>query len=465
MTQTETTKDKRVARNTSLALSMVDERGGEALFDSVGLVTEEINVKCINGHIFSTTLDRMKQGKWCRSCSSGLYERICRAYFEQIFAAEFPNTRQLDWLKTEDGVALELDGFNSELSLAFEHQGAQHYKKDAFYPHSKYDELKKRLCDENDIHLIEIPELVSRLPLKELPRFLFKSLLQAGFDVTIEAIKEINFTSAYRFSEFENLRKRGADSGFKLLSHNAVISAERYKWQCLRCLEEIERDIYQLESKGCQVCKGRDVIGEVDGKYLFSTITELAQHFFIDEQTAMRLARDGLSGQEIVNSLLGENRTKSNFPITKNSFFWNGEWYQNKNSALRALGVKPKALESFRLRRGLEFTEGLRQFIARQNKSRGWIVFGEQFFEKKKIYERFKVSEGRVRHFQKNHKGVPFEKAVERLAIIYEGAFFANLEELASAAEVKYQTLVQRMQRNGSHYNEEIKYLKEKSKK
>ena len=70
MTQTETTQDKRVARNTSLALSMVDERGGEALFDSVGLVTEEINVKCINGHIFSTTLDRMKQGKWCRSCSS-----------------------------------------------------------------------------------------------------------------------------------------------------------------------------------------------------------------------------------------------------------------------------------------------------------------------------------------------------------------------------------------------------------
>jgi hypothetical protein len=88
--------------------------------------------------------------------------RIAEAYTGKLFSKARP-----DFLKNEvtGDYKLELDCFNEELKIGIEYQGIQHYKyierfhhtKDAFQNGKYRDYMKKQLCKENGIHLIEIP--------------------------------------------------------------------------------------------------------------------------------------------------------------------------------------------------------------------------------------------------------------------------------------------------------------------
>lgn len=98
--------------------------------------------------------------------SSGELE--CRRVLESIFPGyRFPSSRP-DFLSnpvTGGRFNLELDCYNEELRLAVEYNGAQHY---AYVPHfhssravfqnQMYrDELKRRMCRDHDVTLIEVP--------------------------------------------------------------------------------------------------------------------------------------------------------------------------------------------------------------------------------------------------------------------------------------------------------------------
>jgi len=91
-------------------------------------------------------------------------EKKVREVFEKIFKKEFPTVRP-DFLKGDKGKNLELDGYNEELKLAFEYNGAQHYKftsrfhksEDDLLSQQKRDAQKKEMCKEMGITLIEIP--------------------------------------------------------------------------------------------------------------------------------------------------------------------------------------------------------------------------------------------------------------------------------------------------------------------
>lgn len=95
-------------------------------------------------------------------------EKICRNHLEKRFNMKFPKERP-DFLKnpiTKNN--LELDCFSKELKLALEYNGKQHYEfvpkfhntKNDFYNQKYRDEIKKRLCLENGIDLIEVPYTV-----------------------------------------------------------------------------------------------------------------------------------------------------------------------------------------------------------------------------------------------------------------------------------------------------------------
>jgi hypothetical protein len=86
----------------------------------------------------------------------------------------FTKTRSLKWLiDDKTGNLMELDGYNEELKIAFEYQGKQHYELTYHNQHNKLrledikrkDELKSRLCYENNVKLIivscdmSIPEI------------------------------------------------------------------------------------------------------------------------------------------------------------------------------------------------------------------------------------------------------------------------------------------------------------------
>mgnify|MGYP005993385105 CR=1 FL=1 len=75
---------------------------------------------------------------------------------------------------------MELDGYNEELKLAFEHQGEQHFSLKTHFIRThialqqrKLDDIEKlKLCKKHGIHLIQVPEVPSRLKINELKEFI-----------------------------------------------------------------------------------------------------------------------------------------------------------------------------------------------------------------------------------------------------------------------------------------------------
>ena len=112
-----------------------------------------------------------------KKTSSGELE--CRRVLRKIFNKPF-NTSRPNFLRNPvtssgskfgfngDTFNLELDCFEPSLKLGIEYQGAQHYKyipyfhknKEAFRNQQYRDELKRRMCRDNRINLIEVPHTV-----------------------------------------------------------------------------------------------------------------------------------------------------------------------------------------------------------------------------------------------------------------------------------------------------------------
>jgi hypothetical protein len=118
-------------------------------------------------------------------------EDKCREIFEQIFKCPFIKIRPSFLINTNTGRNLELDGFNKNIitplgkGLAFEYNGEQHYSfPNAFHQNiEEYeaqvfrDKLKKKLCRQHGIMLIEIPYTIRQQELKE---FIVKKLRESG---------------------------------------------------------------------------------------------------------------------------------------------------------------------------------------------------------------------------------------------------------------------------------------------
>ena len=94
----------------------------------------------------------------------------CRRVLETIFKKPFNKARP-DFLNnpvTGGNFNLELDCFNEELGLAVEYNGVQHYKfvpffhknNEAFLNQKYRDDMKRRICKEHKIALIEVPYTV-----------------------------------------------------------------------------------------------------------------------------------------------------------------------------------------------------------------------------------------------------------------------------------------------------------------
>jgi hypothetical protein len=112
-----------------------------------------------------------------KKTSSGELE--CRRVLRKIFNKPF-NTSRPNFLRNPvtsssskngfngDSFNLELDCFEPSLRLGIEYQGAQHYKyipyfhknKESFRNQQYRDELKRRMCRDNRINLIEVPHTV-----------------------------------------------------------------------------------------------------------------------------------------------------------------------------------------------------------------------------------------------------------------------------------------------------------------
>jgi hypothetical protein len=138
--------------------------------------TKKIQIECFYKHEFLMSWAAIRQGQWCPTCSKSISERICRKYFEDIFGHIFPSTRP-NWLLSDKGRKLELDGYCAKLNVAFEHNGMQHYKnifgtEEQFRRLQLNDTVKIDLCKKNNVALIIIPDLFAITKLSNLKEFI-----------------------------------------------------------------------------------------------------------------------------------------------------------------------------------------------------------------------------------------------------------------------------------------------------
>lgn len=122
--------------------------------------------ECNKGHIWTTSYSSIAYARsGCSECNGvGKNEKECRDIFESLLGVKFKKTRP-DFLKNElTGRNLELDGYNEYLKLAFEYDGAQHFKVKDLWGGTKallkiheLDLIKNKKCIENNIILIRIP--------------------------------------------------------------------------------------------------------------------------------------------------------------------------------------------------------------------------------------------------------------------------------------------------------------------
>ena len=114
-------------------------------------------------------------------------ETECRHILEQTFKKRFNKIRP-NFLKNPvtKNFNLELDCYNDDLKLALEYNGAQHYKytpyfhknKESFLNQQYRDELKRRMCEDNGITLIEVPYTVKN---DQLEPYIMKKLSKYGY--------------------------------------------------------------------------------------------------------------------------------------------------------------------------------------------------------------------------------------------------------------------------------------------
>ena len=107
---------------------------------------------------------------------------------EIIFSKPFIKIRPTMLKNKVTGYNLELDIYNEELGLAIEYNGKQHYKYTPFF-HKNYehflnqkyrDEIKRMLCQQNGIKLIEVHYLT---PLEDMETVLRVEARKLGYDV------------------------------------------------------------------------------------------------------------------------------------------------------------------------------------------------------------------------------------------------------------------------------------------
>jgi hypothetical protein len=211
------------------AREIARERGGTCLSLEYHSSGGRLKWRCAEGHTWMGQYNNVASGRWCPECSAGLAERICRAYFEQMFGRDFPKARP-DWLINSDGYQMELDGYCEDLALAFEHQGRQHYRelenffysKEQFLKRKRDDRRKKALCPRHGVTLIEIPQILYTVPLSRIQQYIIEqcsaqgvALPETAASVTVELLKAYSPDARERI---EAIHKAASERGGTCLS-------------------------------------------------------------------------------------------------------------------------------------------------------------------------------------------------------------------------------------------------------
>lgn len=166
-------------------------------------------LRCENGHEWSADASNLLYaGSWCPEClNKG--EQIVRAIFEATFGGKFPKVKP-DWLISNRGRKLELDGYNEQQHMAFEYQGPHHGSVDYVMAH---DAIKRGACDTRGIRLIEVEAIKKPYPLENV----LQKVAEAFKRYRIAATPLLPLGDIF-VAELKQLRKLARKMGGELIS-------------------------------------------------------------------------------------------------------------------------------------------------------------------------------------------------------------------------------------------------------
>jgi len=163
-------------------------RGGK-LLSSVYLGAQRLHLwRCCDGHDFEATPNRVKNGGWCPQCQIYYGEEIARLFMEAVFAAPFPRSFPAFLREVTSRSWLQLDGYNEQLAIAFEHHGLQHYQRvpqfhrtaEEFSAQQERDAQKAEMCKSHGVRLFIIPAIPDLTSLADLPGVIAQQATQLG---------------------------------------------------------------------------------------------------------------------------------------------------------------------------------------------------------------------------------------------------------------------------------------------
>ena len=225
--------------------ALAKQKGGKCLSKKYEGAHVKLRWECGNKHQWSAKPSSIKnQENWCPECATGISERICRAYFQQVFGKPFPKRRP-KWLKNSRGNQMELDGFCEKLRIAFEHQGEQHYTTGTHFVKTeeelllrkKDDKEKKKLCNKNAVRLIAVPYEFTGTKLDEFLQFIYEECKNQKIRRPAGMLKKkIKLISAWMPIEskliIQEMKLLAKLNGGKCLSTIYLNYATALQWRC-----------------------------------------------------------------------------------------------------------------------------------------------------------------------------------------------------------------------------------------
>ena len=236
------------AKNVRLSINeahkLAEERGGKCLSTAYTNANQLLEWQCSEGHVWKAKYGNVYWGNWCKKCSESLGERICKEFFEQLFRIDFPKSYP-EWLINKEGNILELDGYCEELKIAFEHQGTQHFEKTRLFTkdekalekRKRYDEIKRRLCNDKGIYLIEIPEVNKYLKVSGLKSYIKQECLNKNIILPINFDEiEVDYNKVYRTPQWreklEDIKRIAKLRGGECLSTSYETNSTHLLFRC-----------------------------------------------------------------------------------------------------------------------------------------------------------------------------------------------------------------------------------------
>ena len=247
-----------------LMRTVAEQRGGKCLKELQRTEAGHSNFlwECSEGHQWQALgINVFNKGKWCAQCSTGIGERFTRIAFETIFNRKFSHGF-FDWLKNPaTGRRLQLDGFNAELNIAFEHQGYLHSQTPSFVigtpaeNQAFRDQQKRKICKERGVTLIEVPEVPRLLPLEDLTNFLVEQLQKQGIKVPV--FEEPNYLPAYSVKKLQPLINLARSKGGEVLESAYKGATTKHLLRCASGHQwEATPDTILNAGTWCPVCAG-----------------------------------------------------------------------------------------------------------------------------------------------------------------------------------------------------------------